>query len=359
MDAVCIKLLTDWYRKNMRILPWRNTGNPEDVWISEIMLQQTRVEAVKAYFTRFRKALPDMDAIASCPDDRLMKLWEGLGYYTRARSLKKCAESCLQNYGGQLPADYTALLSLPGMGPYTAGAVSSLAFGIPVPAVDGNVLRVLSRIDGSFADISLPGTRKAITEELQALISDAVQNSAGFSVSDFNQSLMELGALVCVPNGLPHCTDCPVRAYCAAVKNGLTDRLPVRAAKKARRLCRRTILVIRDGEKFLFRKRPAQGLLAGLYEFPGFDSELSEAEVLSEVKKLGLEPVLIRPLPEAKHIFTHIEWRMKGWDIRVASFSDSAYRLGKGDRFVTKEELRSFAVPSAFRAYIDFFALRS
>ena len=206
LSAVRSALLL-WYRKNKRILPWRDTGDPEDVWISEIMLQQTRVEAVKGYFTRFREALPDAFAIAACPEDRLMKLWEGLGYYNRARNLQKCAEVLVRDYGGKLPADHEALLRLPGIGPYTAGAIASIAFGIPVPAVDGNVLRVWSRLTNCADDISLEATKQKFASEIRPLLAsdkgDREPSPVSSSVSDFTQALMELGAVVCVPNGAP------------------------------------------------------------------------------------------------------------------------------------------------------------
>ena len=220
LSAVRSALLL-WYRKNKRILPWRDTGDPEDVWISEIMLQQTRVEAVKGYFTRFREALPDAFAIAACPEDRLMKLWEGLGYYNRARNLQKCAEVLVRDYGGKLPADHEALLRLPGIGPYTAGAIASIAFGIPVPAVDGNVLRVWSRLTNNADDISLEATKQKFTSEIRPLLAsdkgDREPSPVSSSVSDFTQALMELGAVVCVPNGAPLCEVCPLRSCCRGV----------------------------------------------------------------------------------------------------------------------------------------------
>lgn len=352
-EAAC---LTAWYRKNRRTLPWRDTGNPEDVWISEIMLQQTRVEAVKDYFLRFRAALPSLRDIAACPDDRLMKLWEGLGYYTRARNLKKCAETCMRTYGGRLPADYKALLSLPGFGPYTAGAVSSIAFGIAVPAVDGNVLRVHARLTGCRDDIAEPQTKNRFTAELADFLASAAAQP-DFRVADFNQALMELGALVCVPNGAPLCGSCPLSAYCRAYRDGTAAEIPFRSPKKPRRIENRTLLIIRDGERFLFRKRPEKGLLAGLYEFPGEPGFLTREQALSAALRYGTDPLYIEALPEAKHIFTHIEWHMKAWQIRVSSFSVLPEDPEHTYRFITREELKSFAVPSAFRRYTAYFAL--
>ena len=359
-----------WYRQNKRVLPWRDTGDPEDVWISEIMLQQTRVEAVKGYFTRFREALPDAFAIAACPEDRLMKLWEGLGYYNRARNLQKCAEVLVRDYGGKLPADHALLLRLPGIGPYTAGAIASIAFGIPVPAVDGNVLRVWSRLTNCAGDISLEATKQACASAAASLMTASrISSETGYSspspaasgfssdVSDLTQALMELGAVVCVPNGAPLCETCPLRSFCRACAAGTALSLPVKAAKKPRRVEERTILVLRDADRFFFRKRPSRGLLAGLYEFPGFPGHLTPEEALDAARSLGADPVRIAPLPEGKHIFTHVEWHMTAYEILVSAFPQAENK--NGTLSLTREELRSFAVPSAFRTWTDWYALRS
>ena len=350
-ERICLRsALLLWYRQNKRLLPWRDTGDPEDVWISEIMLQQTRVEAVKGYFTRFREALPDAFAIAACPEDRLMKLWEGLGYYNRARNLQKCAEVLVRDYGGKLPADYASLLRLPGIGPYTAGAIASIAFGIPVPAVDGNVLRVWSRLTNCADDISLEATK-------QACASAAAELMTAADASDLTQALMELGAVVCVPNGAPLCETCPLRSFCRAYAMGTALSLPVKAAKKPRRVEERTILVLRDADRFFFRKRPSRGLLAGLYEFPGFPGRLTPEEALDAARSLGADPVRIAPLPEGKHIFTHVEWHMTAYEVLVSAFPGSENK--NGTLSLTREELRSFAVPSAFRTWTSWYALRS
>ena len=359
-----------WYRENRRVLPWRDTGNPEDVWISEIMLQQTRVEAVKEYFIRFRKELPDVYALAACPEDRLMKLWEGLGYYSRARNLKKCAEVLVRDCGGRLPADRDALLKLPGIGPYTAGAIAAIAFGIPAAAVDGNVLRVWSRIQNRTDNIALEAAKQSFSREIELLLRENVPDAGDASasalsrsaVSDFTQALMELGAVVCVPNGAPLCGRCPVRAFCRACQAGTALSLPVKSAKKPRRVEERTILVLRDGERFYLRKRPARGLLAGLYEFPGFPGFLTPEEAVCAAKTLGADPVRVKELPEGKHIFTHVEWRMKAYEVTVSSFPASAAVPGKqesGTLPLTREELRSFAVPSAFRTWTDWYSLKA
>ncbi|MCL2107346.1 MAG: A/G-specific adenine glycosylase, partial [Oscillospiraceae bacterium] len=254
-------LLLAWYDENKRELPWRAAASAYHVWISEVMLQQTRAEAVKGYYTRFLAALPDTAALAAVDDDRLLKLWEGLGYYTRARCMKKAARIVMDEYGGALPASPEALLRLPGIGLYTAGAIASIAYGIPVPAVDGNVLRVLMRLHAQYDDITLEATRKETARRLLELIP---RDRPG----DFNQSLMELGAVVCLPNGAPRCAACPLAWHCLAHTQKLTAQLPVRAAKKARRVERRAVLILRHEGRTALRKRGSRGLLAGFWELP-------------------------------------------------------------------------------------------
>ena len=217
--------LVEWYRENKRILPWRDQDNAYYTWVSEIMLQQTRVEAVKPYFERFITELPDVRALALCPEKKLMKLWEGLGYYNRVRNMQEAARTVTVEYGGVLPADHQKLLSLKGIGSYTAGAIASIAYHIPVPAVDGNVLRVISRITESREDIMKQSVRKKIEEELLAIM-------PGDCPGDFNQALMELGAVICVPNGSPKCGECPAAFCCKAYRHGTVEELPVKAKKK-------------------------------------------------------------------------------------------------------------------------------
>ena len=344
-----IKDLCAWYEKVKRPLPWRDTGDPYHVWISEIMLQQTRIEAVKDKYVHFIRELPDIPSLAECEDDRLMRLWEGLGYYSRARSLKKCAAVLMQEYGGRLPADYNALLKLPGIGPYTAGAIASIAFHLPCPAVDGNVLRILARMSGCEDDIRNDKTRK----ELSGMLADAYTD--GTDPALVNQGLMELGQTVCVPNGAPHCTECIWNASCRACHDSSTDRIPFRSSLKKRKIVERTLLIIRDGESFLLHRRPQKGLLAGLYEFPGTDSFLTRSDALREAEKLSLKPLRIKVLPSSRHVFTHLEWHMKAYEITVEEISslpdDSCVRA-------EKKELAGMAVPSAFRTYTDWYSLR-
>lgn len=337
--------LVKWYRENKRILPWRDKGNAYYTWVSEIMLQQTRVEAVKPYFERFITELPDIESLADCPQEKLLKLWEGLGYYNRVRNMQEAAQTVKKEYNGRLPEDYQALLSLKGIGSYTAGAIASIAYGINVPAVDGNVLRVISRITESAEDISRQAVRKKIEQQLQEIMPEKCPG-------DFNQALMELGAVVCIPNGQAKCGECPVASVCLAYRHDKVDSFPVKAPKKARTLEDRTVFIIQDGECTAIRKRPEKGLLAGLYELPNIQGHLKREEALLYVEKMGLDPLYIEKLPPAKHIFSHIEWRMQAYRIKVSSLKKAQ------DReliFADKEQSgKQYAIPSAFGAYAKY-----
>ena len=342
---ILIEPLLNWFAGHARVLPWREEPTPYRVWVSEIMLQQTRVEAVKPYFERFTKRLPDVEALAECPEDELLKLWEGLVYYNRVRNMQKAAIQVMEAYGGKLPADYEELLKLKGIGSYTAGAIASIAYDIPVPAVDGNVLRVFSRITEDRQDIMKQSVRRQVEEKLLGIMPKEAPG-------DFNQALMELGAVVCVPNGPARCMECPVAALCKAYHHGTVDEFPVKAPKKKRTIENRTVLVIQDGERTAIHKRPQEGLLAGLYELPNVEGHLSMDEALQKVKEMNLEPLHIETLPEAKHIFSHIEWRMTGYRIRLSSLEER-----KESSFIFTEKKQSekqYAIPSAFRAYIKY-----
>ena len=295
-----VEPLLFWYQKNKRSLPWRDQPTPYRVWVSEIMLQQTRVEAVKPYFERFLSQLPSIQALASCPEDRLLKLWEGLGYYSRARNLQKAARLLVEQYGGQLPADYRQLTALPGIGDYTAGAIASIAFGIAVPAVDGNVLRVISRILCCGDDIGLPQTKQSFR---QLLLPVVPQHSAG----DFNQALMELGATVCLPSSA-RCLLCPLAALCRAHQEGCTQQYPVKAPKKARQIQQRTLFAIlcrtAEGTFTLLHRRPDSGLLAGLWEIPSVEGALTEEQAQQAAAQLlepfGLSVLSVQPQKPAR-----------------------------------------------------------
>lgn len=344
LEEIVVPLL-QWYQANKRVLPWRDKNNAYYTWVSEIMLQQTRVEAVKPYFQRFIAELPDVEALAECPEEKLLKLWEGLGYYNRVRNMQEAAVTVKKEYHGRLPEDHQALLSLKGIGSYTAGAIASIAYGIAVPAVDGNVLRVISRITESEEDISKQSVRKMIEEKLKQVI--PVDHPG-----DFNQALMELGAVICVPNGQAKCEQCPVAFACLARMHGKVDILPVKASKKERTLEEKTVFVIQDGENTAIRQRPKRGLLAGLYELPNVAGHLDRQEALLYIKELGLEPLYIEKLPPAKHIFSHIEWRMQAYKVRVSSLNETQ---AKGLLFASrKQSMEQYAIPSAFGAYAGY-----
>ena len=314
-----VEPLLGWFGEHARILPWREQPQPYRVWVSEIMLQQTRVEAVKPFFERFTQALPDVRSLAECPEDKLLKLWEGLGYYNRVRNMQKAAQNMVEFYDGEMPADYEKLLGLPGIGPYTAGAVASIAFEIPVPAVDGNVLRVITRITQNDGDILKQSVKRQVEEELLAVMPKGRSGA-------FNQALMELGATVCVPNGAPKCEECPLSGVCLAHQNGKEMDYPKKAQKKPRKIEKKTVLVIRDGSRAAIRKRPAKGLLAGLYELPGVDGHLTMEEAIEYSKKIGLTPVRVKEAGEAKHVFSHVEWHMIGYQIQKRSSNVIRFR---------------------------------
>ena len=346
MSEDAINALLSWYRQNRRDLPWRHTSDPYCIWLSEIMLQQTRVEAVKPYYARFLETCPTVESLANLPEERLMKLWEGLGYYSRARNLQKAARTVMEQYGGRMPQTYAELRKLSGIGDYTAGAIASIAFSERVPAIDGNVLRVLSRVTGSYADIAAPETKK----EWRDALSSVVPEAAG----DFTQSLIELGATVCVPNGEARCSACPLRPYCVAREKGLTNELPVRSAKKPRRIENLTVLIIRDGDRTALRKRPSKGLLAGLFELPNVSGHLSEQELPALIRSMGFDPLRIERIDDAKHIFTHVEWHMVAYSVRITPEFDG-YHGASGLLLVQNDDLHeNYAIPSAFSAYVKY-----
>jgi len=329
--------LLQWYRENARVLPWRSHPTPYRIWISEIMLQQTRVSAVLDYYRRFLETAPTVAHLAQLPEDQLMKLWQGLGYYSRARNLQKAAQQIMEEHGGIFPSDYDSIRALPGIGDYTAGAISSIAFGLPVPAVDGNVLRVSARICGDNDDIAAPSTKKKVTQALARIIPvDAP--------GDFNQSMMELGATVCLPNGAPLCEKCPAAGFCRAFQEGRIGELPVKSSKKARRVESRTVYLLFHENQVALRRRPEKGLLAGLWEYP---NELADGTDWPEQWNLTL--LQSERAGTGKHIFTHIEWHMNG----IAAQLDSP-ELPEGWIWADRTALRDvYAIPSAFRSFFQ------
>jgi len=335
--------LMEWYREHRRKLPWREQVSAYHTWVSEIMLQQTRVEAVKPFYARFLKALPTVKDLAEVNEDKLLKLWEGLGYYNRVRNMQKAAIQIMEDHNGQFPHSYEEIRKLKGIGDYTAGAISSIAFGIPKPAVDGNVLRVVSRILNSDADIM----KASVRSEIAAAIEEVIPPGAA---GDFNQALIELGAIVCVPGQVPKCSQCPAEKICCARQEGREQELPVKSKAKARKIEKRTIFLIKDGENLAIRKRPGKGLLAGLYEFPNIPGYLNMEETAAYSKQIGLMPLRIKELPPAKHIFSHIEWHMKGYAILVDELEKSCKE--EDMLFIAPDEIeKRYPIPSAFEAY--------
>jgi len=332
LEQLPIPLLV-WYRENARVLPWRGDPAPYHVWVSEIMLQQTRVAAVLDYYRRFLAALPTVEDLADCPEDQLMKLWQGLGYYSRARNLQKAARQIRDLHQGRFPGTYEDIRALSGVGDYTAGAIASIAFGLPVPAVDGNVLRVAARITGDSSDISSPAFKKRVTQTLARLI-------PAKAPGDFNQAMMELGATVCLPNGAPLCEKCPAAGFCRAHREDRTGELPYKAPKKARKVEKRTVFLIFYEHQVALRRRSGRGLLAGLWEYP---NELSGVSL----RDLGISPEETWSAGVGTHIFSHIEWHMTGLGARL-----SAPDLPEGWVWAGREELQTvYAVPSAFQAF--------
>ncbi len=340
-----VPYLLSWFDYNQRILRWRLEPKPYYIWVSEIMLQQTRVEAVKGYFDRFVEALPDVPALARAEEEVLLKLWEGLGYYNRVRNMQKAARIMVERWNGEVPASYDALLTLPGIGAYTAGAIASTAFGIRVPAVDGNVLRVCMRISGSLSDIGKAQTKRELEEDLTRILPERV--------GDFNQALMELGALICLPNGIPLCENCPVAHLCQARLRGQTDFIPVRSPKKERRKEQRTLLLIEADGTYLLHRRPEKGLLAGLWEIPSLPGFLSREQVEEWCRERELPVREIVPGKEGHHIFTHVEWEMKSYQISLSQKRGEALFSGQCAWTTQEERMTGYALPSAFRTWFD------
>lgn len=337
--GITVPLLA-WYESAKRDLPWRHTRDPYRIWVSEVMLQQTRVEAVRGYYERFLRALPDVQALAQAEEAVYLKLWEGLGYYSRVRNMHRAAVMVCEEYGGKFPSEYAQLRRLPGIGDYTAGAVASIAFGAQVPAVDGNVLRVVARLGNDCRPVSDPKVRGA----LRGLVAGLVPKDAPGA---FNQAMMELGATVCVPNGAPRCAECPLSHLCEGFRLGTAAGLPVKAPKKPRRIEERTVFLLRCGELVALRRRPETGLLGGMWEFPAAEETLPAAAARAQIAAWGLEAGQLLSLRPAKHIFTHIEWHMTGY------YAECSAPAG-GFAWVTLPQLRDgCALPSAFRSFLS------
>ena len=331
------QVLPPWYEANKRDLPWRRDKDPYHIWVSEIMLQQTRVEAVKGYYARFLEKLPTVQDLADAPEDALHKLWEGLGYYNRVKNMKKAAQVIVNSYGGVFPKTYEEVIALPGIGPYTAGAICSIAYNLPTPAVDGNVIRVLSRL---LAD-STPPNAPAVRKKMEAILKEVYPERAG----DFTQALMELGATVCGPNQKPDCMNCPCKDFCKACALGIAHQLPVKVEKRARLVQEKTVFVLDCEGYFALEKRPSKGLLAGLWQFPNTEGTLETEGAISYLSSLGVSVKDIHKYVERSHIFTHVEWKMRAYYI---SIKDMAGPFTWMSRQQIEEEA---ALPTAFRMF--------
>ncbi len=326
-----------WYRQNKRDLPWRKKEDPYAICISEIMLQQTRVEAVIGYYERFLKAFPTVFALANAEEDQLLKQWEGLGYYSRARNLKKTAAILVKDYQGVFPHSYQEILRLPGIGSYTAGAILSIAYHEPYPAVDGNVFRVLSRVLGLFEEITKPLTRVKMEHRVQEILTR--QNA-----KEMNQALMELGATVCLPKKQAKCSACPLQSLCQAYQHQQVEQLPVKAKKGLQKEIMKTILLLECNGRYAVLKRTEKGLLEGLYQFPEMSFTSAQTDVITWCKKEHMEALFVQQLPKKKHVFTHLIWKMNGFYVRVMEESPAF-------QWVTLEELETLSIPTAFSYY--------
>ena len=370
------RLLPDWYEEHARVLPWRGDTNPYHIWVSEIMLQQTRVEAVKDYYLRFMAQLPDIPSLASASEDLLLKLWEGLGYYSRVRNLKKGAVYLCEIHHGEMPSTYEELIKVPGIGPYTAGAIASMAFGGPVAAVDGNVLRVWTRLTEDYGDISKQATKKSVTAQVEEVLG---RLSARHTPGDFNQALMDLGSGICLGNGKPLCGECPLGTICRARMSGTQEELPVKPSKKPRKIEEKTVFLLECGGRYAIRKRSGRGLLAGMWEFPALAGRMAASEVEPFIEGLNLQE---KPeaLGEAVHIFSHIEWHMSGYRLHLGTIPERGSEVtgrdingtdaAKGDTVTDREEAdaesallqdviwktpeeieKDYSIPTAFQKY--------
>ena len=343
-----IELLIEWYQQNKKPLPWRSEKSPYRVWISEIMLQQTRTTAVIPYFLRFIEKYPTVFDLAKANDDELMKLWEGLGYYSRARNLKKCAQRLVEDFQGIFPKDKKTLLGLPGIGPYTAGAILSIAYGEPVPAIDGNVLRVMMRLLASEKDIADEKTRRELDIQMSSVY------PSGEASSQFTEAIMELGENVCIPNGEPRCAECPIAHLCRAHEGRIETYFPVKSPKKPRRIENRTLLIFSYANTFYIRQRPPKGLLASLYEFIGIDEDKTAKEVYDMLSSYGMGDFEISTLEDGKHIFTHIEWQMKGYLIRLNKPLSEQEVHSHSLTVATLQDMKEkYSIPTAFKMFLS------
>lgn len=327
--------LVAWFENEKRDLPWRKTKDPYKIWVSEVMLQQTRVDTVIPYFNRFMEKYPTLQSLADAPEEELLKMWEGLGYYSRARNLQAGVREVVEKYDAKVPDNLEEISKLKGVGPYTAGAVLSIAYNVPTHAVDGNVMRVLSRVLMIEEDIALSKTRKTFEQAVMMLIDED-------NPSSFNQGLMELGALICTPTS-PKCLLCPVREYCIAFQQGDPSSLPVKSKKvKTKHVYQQAFVAIDSKERMLIERRADSGLLAGMWQFPMYESDdVNEAVKCFQATfdlKVKSEPSKLLSL---KHVFSHLVWHIEAHVIYV----EEAGSLLNDAMFVTAEELEKYPLP--------------
>ncbi|HCX64487.1 MAG TPA: A/G-specific adenine glycosylase [Eubacteriaceae bacterium] len=334
--------LLSWYDQNGRSLPWRTDRSPYGTWISEIMLQQTRVDTVVGYYNRFMKEIPDVESLAKVDEEKLLKLWQGLGYYSRAKNLKKAAQVLMEEYRGLIPSDAVQLVKLPGIGPYTAGAIASMAFQKQEPAIDGNVLRIIARLNAYCNEVDSTEGKKKLSTYASKWISED-------RPGDLNQAWMDLGAMICLPNGSPRCSDCPLAFFCKAYEKNLIDQIPRKKKKKKRKIEYKTVLVIRHGDQFALVKQKQKGLLSGLWAFPSLEGHQSKEEAMDWLKEYEMEIVSIDPIESSKHLFSHIEWQMIAFEVEVDGMNERYWA------WASKEEIqKKYAVPTAYRKYLSY-----
>ena len=342
-----MKRVISWFRENHREYPFRKDPQPYHIWVSEIMLQQTRIETVIPYYERFIREVPDVPALAVIPEERLYKLWEGLGYYSRVRNMKKAALLLVSEGRRELPDSYEALIKLPGIGSYTAAAIASIAFHERVPAVDGNVLRVYQRFTGSFDDVLKEKTKKEVTSALKQYLDEN-----GLDAGLFNQGMMELGEVVCLPNGAALCSKCPLKEECRAFSEELTEVLPVRKLRQEKLTEQKTVLIFRQGEKTAVVKRTAKDVLSGMYGFYMLEGHRTESEVAAFLKGQGFLTEEIIPLQDKKHVFTHRIWDMKAYLVRLMIEGSYEALDHVPLIFADKKELaETYALPKAFQKW--------
>ncbi|PID82530.1 MAG: A/G-specific adenine glycosylase [Clostridiales bacterium] len=332
-----------YYDKQSRSLPWRDNPTPYYVWVSEIMLQQTRVKTVIDYFNRFIAAFPTIADLAEANEDILLKQWEGLGYYSRARNLQKAAKIIVEKWEGCLPQEKDDLITLPGIGDYTAGAISSIAYGKDEVAVDGNFIRVASRLLAFNGNVWNAEGKHLISDFWKSVLP---KNQA----SAFNQGVMDIGATICLPNGEPHCKCCPISKYCQSFQQGNPLHYPVKKRKKKRTIQKKTVLLLYWNNQVMIRKRPKKGLLGGLLEFPMIDGYVNKDEVITWLKKRGYEVIRIKKGEQSKHIFSHIEWHMTSWEVEVNSFTVSE-RIDNAEQWVERGRISEITLPTAFKVF--------